>query len=102
MTVIIPVTKTTDAFMQQVALDGVVYDLTFYWNPRGNHWFIDIGRDSVTLIRGVKLVNSSDLLQQFSRIEGLPSGVLQVVDLDGLDRDPDASNFGDRVQLRYV
>lgn len=98
----IPVSETTDAFIQQVDLDGVVYDLGFRWNPRDDHWFLDVGIDGVVSIAGIKLINTTDLLGQFGRIEDLPAGTLQIVDLDDLDRDPNADNFGDRVQLRYV
>lgn len=99
---IIPVSETTDSFIEQVDLDGLIYDLQFRWNERDNHWFMDIGRDGVFLIEGIKLVNSPDLLNGLGRIEDLPEGVLSVEDLDGFYSDPDDTNFGDRVQLRYT
>jgi len=99
---IIPVSETTDSFIEQVDLDGRIYDLQFHWNERDNHWFMDIGRDGVFLIKGVKLVNSPDLISEFGRIEDLPEGILSVEDLDGFYSDPDDTNFGDRVQLRYT
>ena len=99
---IIPVSETTDSFIEQVDLDGRVYDLRFHWNSRDNHWFLDIGRDGIFLINGVKLVSSSDLISEFGRIEELPPGLLSVEDLDNIDTDPDETNFGDRVQLRYT
>lgn len=97
----VPVAETTDAFVEQVDLDGRVYDLAFRWNARDVHWFLDVGRDGVVLIAGVKLVNSTDLLGQFGRIENLPPGILSIEDLDDADADPDDENFGDRVQLVY-
>jgi len=97
----IPVSETTDAFIEQVELDGDIYDLSFRWNARDHHWFLDIGQDEVVLIAGIKLVNSPDLIGEFGRIEDLPPGVLSVEDLDGNYADPDDMNFGDRVQLRY-
>lgn len=99
---IIPVAETTEAFIEQVDLDGFIYDLQFHWNSRDNHWFMDIGRDGVFLLEGVKLVASGDLISEFGRIEGLPPGLLSIVDLDGVDTDPNDVNFGDRVQLRYT
>lgn len=99
---IIPVSETTDSFIEQVDLDGRIYDLQFRWNVRDNHWFLDIGRDGVFLINGVKLVNSPDLISEFGRIEELPPGLLSVIDLDNVDSDPNSTNFGDRVQLRYT
>lgn len=97
----IPINETTDAFKQQVELNSTIFDLQFHWNPRDNHWFMDIGTDGTVLIAGIKLINSTDLLSQFVRLETLPIGKLQVVDLDGLDRDPDDTIFGNRVVLRY-
>ena len=99
---VIPVSETTDSFIEQVDLDGRVYDLQFHWNERDNHWFLDIGRDGTFLINGIKLVNSPDLISEFGRIEDLPPGLLSVEDLDDIDTDPNATNFGDRVQLRYT
>lgn len=101
-TFIIPVSETTDPFDQQVELDALVYDLTFRWNLRGNHWSMDIGRDGVVLIYGIKLVVIDDLLSQYQRIANLPDGTLFIDDLDGLDKDPDGDNFGDRVVLKYT
>ena len=102
MKFIIPVSGTTDSFIEQVNLDGLIYDLQFHFNTRDNHWFMDIGRNGVFLITGIKLVVSSDLISEFGRIEDLPPGLLSIEDLDSIDTDPDAENFGDRVQLRYT
>lgn len=99
---IIPVSETTDSFIEQVDLDGLIYDLQFHWNARDNHWFMDIGRSGIFLLNGIKLVNTSDLISEFGRIEDLPPGVLSVVDLDDVYTDPNDVNFGDRVQLRYA
>lgn len=100
-TFIIPVSDTTDPFDEQVELDGRVFDLYFRWNVRGDHWSMDIGRDGIVLIYGIKLVTISDLLDQYQRIADLPDGTLFIDDLDGLDADPDGENFGDRVVLKY-
>lgn len=97
----IPVQSGTDAFAEQVELDEKVYDLTFRWNARDAHWFLSIGLEGVNLISGIKLVASDDLLAFARRIEHLPSGRLFISDLDGFDRDPDETLFGDRVVLLY-
>lgn len=99
---IIPVSDTVDPFEQQIELDGVVYDMTFHWNPRGDAWSMDVGRDGNVLISGVKLIETSDVLSQYQRIGGLPAGAMSVVDLDGLGADPDDTNFGDRVVIQYT
>lgn len=101
-TFIIPVSEDTDPFEQQVEMDGRVFDLAFRWNDRGQHWTMDIGRDGVVLVFGIKLVVTTDLLSQYQRIGGLPEGTLFIDDLDALDSDPSDTNFGDRVQLKYT
>lgn len=97
----IPVPKTTDAFTQQVGLSGSVYDLTILWNSRDHHWSISIGRNGLVMIAGLRLIISGDLLEYARRIGGLPAGKLMIVDLDGLDRDPEETLFGNRVVLMY-
>lgn len=97
----IPVRATTDAFAQQVELDGVIFDLAFRWNPRDAHWALDVGRGGTVLLAGVKLVNTSDILSEYRRVAGLPAGRLFVTDLDGRFRAPDATLFGTRVVLQY-
>ena len=97
----IPVQRTTDAFTQQVEIDGDVFDLTFLWNSRDHHWSISLGSDGSMLISGIKMIISDDLLSYARRIDGLPPGRLMVVDLDDQDRDPDETLFGDRVVLMY-
>lgn len=97
----IPVPSTTDPFTQSVELDGTVYDLSFRWNPRDEHWMLDISNAGVLAVAGIKLVVSTDLLARDRRLDGIPPGRLFVADLDGLDRDPDDTLFGERVMLRY-
>lgn len=97
----IPVQSTTDPFSQQVELDGLIFDLTFLWNARDGHWFLTVGRDSAVLVSQVKLIHVDNLLLQYRRISGLPAGRLYLHDLDGLDRDPEETLFGDRVLLLY-
>lgn len=99
---IIPVNEGTDPFNQQVELDGRFYDMAFRWNPRGNHWSMDIGRDGNVAVHGIKLVAIQNLLLQYRRSEDLPPGTLFIQDLDGNDVDPDDENFGDRVVIRYT
>ena len=101
-TFIIPVNDTIDPFDLQVELDGRVYDLYFRWNSRGIHWTMDLGRDGTVLVYGIKLVVTTDLLSQYQRIADMPDGILFVDDLDGLDNDPNDTNFGDRVVLKYT
>jgi hypothetical protein len=97
----IPVPSGTDAFTEQVDLDGKLYELSLRWNARDRHWMMDISTGGATLLSGLKLVVSPDLLAFSRRIDGLPPGKLIVADLDGHDRDPDDKVFGERVMLQY-
>ena len=97
----IPVQRTTDAFTQQVEINGDMFDLTFLWNARDHHWSISIGQEGSMLISGIKMIISDDLLAYARRIDGLPPGRLMVVDLDDHGRDPNETLFGDRVVLMY-
>lgn len=97
----IPVRSTTDAFTEQVELDGLIYNMAFRWNARDQHWFLSMSIDDEPVLMGIKLTISDDLLSYARRILHVPPGRLSVVDLDGLFRDPDATLFGDRVVLRY-
>jgi len=101
-TFIIPVNDTTDAFDQDVELNGRIFKLLFRWNQRDNKWEMDIVRDGVLLVAGITLVIIPDLLIQYRRISGMPEGMLFIDDLDGLDTDPNDINFGDRVVLKYT
>lgn len=98
---VIPVQSTTDSFKQQVEMDLAVYDLSFEWNARDAHWTMRIGKAGDTIIAGIKLVVSEDLLAYAKRIAGAPPGRMIIRDLDDLDRDPDGVLFGARVALMY-
>lgn len=97
----IPVRATTDAFSAQVDLDGSVYELRFRWNARDSHWSLDMLLEGVFVLSGLKLIASDDLLFSVRALPGIPPGRLHTTDLDALDRDPNATLFGDRVELRY-
>ena len=78
-------------------LDGVVYKFKIGYNLRVNSWRMNIG-DVVTPIR---LSGGTDLLRQFHHLE-VPPGEMRIVDLDGLNREPDKTNLGTRIVLRYT
>lgn len=97
----IPVNSATDAYEQSVLLDGTLYDFFFRFNRRELHWYMDISVDDTPLLHGVKLVHTSDLLQQFNYIEAAPTGQLIINDISGQFLDPGETGFGVDVLLQY-
>lgn len=97
----IPVPEEVIPFNLQVDLNGVIYTLSFTWFPRDAYWRMTILKSGVVLLSHLKLVNTQDLLAQYTGVEDLPEGIFIVFDHDGLDSDPNATGFGDRVLLMY-
>ncbi len=89
------------AFTQVTELDGKSYLLAFRFNARDGKWRWTITFEDTVLVLSLPLVEDTDVLRNFDHVENLPPGTLQVVDLDGLGRDPDGATFGDRVILQY-
>ena len=101
----IPVRTTPNAYTMTVELDGLFYDLTFRYNLRDAHWYMNINHNDVVVINGLKIVHSADLLAQFPHFvvdDLLPPGTLEVRDVAGSDRDPDRTTFGDDVFMLYT
>lgn len=100
----IPARVDPKAYTMRVELDGLFYDLSFRFNARDDHWYMDVSFGDVVSIYGVKVVHSEDLLRQFAhlKVEGrIPPGTMRVFDITGFDRDPDITTFGDDVVLLY-
>ena len=100
-TIQIPTNFDLPFFSEAIEFDGDVIDLTFFANRRDDAWRMDMVRQGVVLIRGVRLVTGFDLLERYRYIEGMPQGVLRLVDLDGADADATEDTFGDRAVLIY-
>ena len=96
----IPVNKLTDAYSQSIELDGKVFDLSFHFNKREGQWYLTLSRNSALIVAGIKLVHGTDLLKQY-RAYDVPEGILSIVDSSGLFQDPNASEFGNTIQLQY-
>lgn len=94
-------TGTIQPFVQESDLDGRVYDLTFRFNARDEKWRVTFEVDGVVILRSLVLVIGEDLLSESRHIEELPPGNLIVRDLEGLDADPDGTNFGETTLLLY-
>ena len=100
----IQVTGGLPAYGLSTELDGDVYDFSFRWNVRDNHYYMDIKRGGDVLLSGIKLVVSEDLLGIFNYKKAtgeLPPGTFRVFDNTGFDLDPDTETFGDSVYLLY-
>ena len=101
----LPVLSGTDeAHRFEVELDGSVYDLSLRWNTRESFWYLDVLRNGVAVLVGVKVVHASDVLAQFGHLGvtgDLPPGVFKVLDVNGADADPSSSTLGDSVLLLY-
>lgn len=100
----IPVRTDPFAYSMTVELDGLFFDLSFRFNARAGHWYMDVARDDVTSIQGVRIVASEGLLDQYAELvekETVPIGTVIVRDLAGVDRDPDVATFGDEVVMLY-
>ncbi len=97
---IIPVQNRTDANSLTVELSGDFFQLKFTFNANESMWYMSIVKNNVEIASAVKLVSTDDLLAQF-RAYDIPEGRMFVEDKDGLFSDPDETNFGESVFLKY-
>jgi len=96
----IPVQNRTDANRLTVELSGAFYELRFLFNANESLWYMDLIKDSVAIVSAIKLVSGDNLLAQFKAYD-VPAGRLFIEDKDGLYSDPNETNFGESVFLRY-
>jgi len=96
----IPVQNRTDANSMSISLSGELFELKFRFNANEQKWYMSILKESARVVSGVKLVASADLLFQYAAYN-IPSGKMSVVDVDGNYADPNETNFGESVFLRY-
>ncbi len=97
----IPIPEEVIPFELQIELDTALFTLSFRYFPRDGAWRMTIAKAGTVILSSVKLVNTQDLLAQYTYNEALPLGKFIVSDQDLLEADPDSSNFGDRVLLMY-
>ena len=65
----------------RVNLDGTAYDIRTRWNNRSESWFMYFGlADQVPLFK-TRVVAGINLLSSYYGIEGVPSGLLFLVDV---------------------
>ena len=97
---IIPVQNRTDANILSVELSGEFYQFNFIFSANESKWYMSIIKNNVEIISSVKLVSSDNLLAQFVAYD-IPVGRMFVEDKDGLFADPNETNFGESVFLKY-
>jgi len=78
-------------------LEGVVFSFRITYNLRIDSWILDF----IDVVNGIRLAGGQDLLKQFHHLV-VPPGDLRIVDLDGLNTEPNKTNLGDRVVLQYT
>jgi uncharacterized protein DUF6983 len=96
-TLTIPVRNDIYFYRQFVTLDNEEYIMVFDYNQREDSWYLSIEDD---VLNGIRLSGNNDILDQYHYLE-VPPGELKIVDQDGLGREPNRDNFGDRVILTY-
>lgn len=95
--ILIPLRNDIFFYSFRKELEGTVYTFEVRYNLRINSWLLSIP-DQVINIR---LAGGTDLLSQFKHLD-VPPGELRIIDLDGMNTEPDKTNLGDRVILRYT
>ena len=99
----VPIASLNAQNSQTVALDGVVYRLTFTWNTRRLAWDMSFAlQDGTPLVQGIKLLPQKDLLGRHKDIR-LPRGRLYAIDVVETDNAirPEKSELGTKLQLLY-
>lgn len=72
------------SFVQETALDGTTYRLTFRWNAREGVWYLMVASiEDAVIAAPRKLVPGAFLLRHI--VEGGPRGLLLVVGTPGED-----------------
>lgn len=87
---------------QRTTLDGRDYTLSFRWNQRDGHWYLDLATSVGVAIRsGMMLATSMPLLAGLTTT-ARPPGELAILDTTGaVDVDPGFSDLGTRFRLVY-
>lgn len=98
----IPIQREEYRFEIRTSIDDVEYVLFFYWLERQERWCMDIkdaNGDDLTL--GIVLNVDRELIRQYT-IEGMPSGMLFLMDMTDAHEECGIDELGDRCKLIYV
>ncbi len=101
MPVLIPMDNKNDAFDFNVALEEVVYRLSFRWNGRMENWVFDIFTDeNVPIQTGNPFI--VDLPFMFQNQNGTkPPGMLLAINTQDTGVNSDRFDIGGNVRLYY-
>lgn len=95
-------------YRYRARLDGVVYLIEIHATRRDRadasdvRYLLSLSQaDGTILARNVKIVLSDHLLRRFKYLIGMPPGRFQVLDSEGLGREPGEGDLGTRVLLAY-
>lgn len=95
----LPTSSTAQTY--QVALGGVLYQVTFRWIDVAQYWIVDIGDSTGELIVGsLPLEPGYDLLGQYAYL-GI-GGSLVVANDASPDNPPDYASLGTLAHIYYV
>ncbi len=101
----VPTRNDLPAYKYVVQLDGVNYQLAYYFNPRVGlvgKWFVSLSDQVGNPIVGpVPVVATWPLFDRFKE-EAVFPGTLFAFDTSGQNEDPGQFDLGDRVRMLYL
>lgn len=98
----VPVKRDTPHWLQRTSLDGVTFELEFFWNERDAGWYLTVRDIEGNPLRGaIRMALDWPLLRTWAD-QGRPAGELYLVDLAGTGAPPTLEDMGRRLALRYV
>lgn len=93
MAILIPVNNNTDRTIT-VSLGNEDYDIRTRWNTFDESWYMYVGLAARDPVVKVKLLGGIDLLRPYQHKDGIPEGVLTLVDTDSIYGRPTQQEFG--------
>lgn len=98
----LPVRNDVTNYDFDVELDGVVFNLRFYFNSRDEYWYLDLRTEAgAPLILGRRIVVDGPLTKRF-RDAGLPAGEIGLVDMRQKAIEATQESFGVDNLLMYL
>ena len=100
--VLIPTRSDVANYYQRTVLDGVVYNLRFYYNDRDNSWYLSISDVNGTPIRtGIKLIPNFPLMFRMADFTVWAGGILWLADARPIALPPVLADMGVNSLLIY-
>ena len=106
MSVILNINNSIANQEQTFQIEGIVFIINTYWNVRSG-WYVSISKEDETpLITGLKVMPDANITWRYSRVDGLFTGDLWVIDTEAQNKDKTITreSFGQnqRFQLIYI